>query len=68
MMSRREKARQHLIWNRIRKKLPAHVAAVEDAFVDGVSLVGGELGVGLNVVGFHRLLFPSQAPPWCRTI
>src|SRR6202048_3163994 len=68
MVSRSKKARQHLIWNRIGEKLPAHVAAVEDAFVDGVSLGGGELGVGLNVVGFHRLLFWFRTRHWRRDI
>jgi hypothetical protein len=54
-VSRIEKARQHLIGDRVGEKLPAYVAAVEDAFVDGIALGGGKLGVNLNVLGFHRL-------------
>src|SRR6202048_2767217 len=50
MVSRIENARQYLIGNRVWKKLSAHVAAVKDAFVDGVAFCGGKLGVALNVV------------------
>jgi hypothetical protein len=68
MVSRIEQARQNLIGDRMAKKLPAHVAAIEDAFVDGIAFGCGELGVGLNVIGLHHVPFPSRAPPWRRTI
>ena len=50
---------------RPRQELPAHVAAVEDAFVDGVPLGRRELGIGLRLVCFHGVprMVKRERPP-----
>ena len=60
-----EDAGEHGIGDRVGQKLPAHIAAIENAFVDGVALGGRKFGIGLDIAGWHRLLFLArgmQAP------
>jgi hypothetical protein len=52
-----EYTREHGIGDRIGEELPTHVAAIENALVDGITFGGGKLGVGLNVAGWHPVLF-----------
>lgn len=60
MVCRTEKACQPVIRDRVWKKLPAYITAIEDAFVNGFPLGGRELDVSLNVVGFHGIPFMGK--------